>query len=97
MGAHPERENGVQNNMAHEAIVVRGLRGKTPRNFLVLMILGTGPGSEVIEQSLMISHYSPLFLDWVPLMVHTKCAAIDQNTGHIKRCKKIKDWLLGPS
>ena len=47
MSAHFERENSIQDNMAHEAVIVCGLGDKTPGYLFVLM----GPGSKIVEQS----------------------------------------------
>ena len=97
MGAHSERKNGVQDNVAHKTIIISGLRGDAPRNFLMLMILGTRPGSKIIEKPLMICHDAPLFLDRFPFMVHTKCTTINQHARHVESCDEVKNWLLGPT
>ena len=77
MSAHLEGENGIEDYMAHETVVVRSLRGKAPGYFLLFMILRAGPGSKVIEQSLVIGHDPPLLLDWLSLMIHTKSTTIN--------------------
>ena len=77
MRAHFKGENGIEDYMAHEAVIVGSLGGKTPGYFLVLMILRAGPGGEIVEQSLVIRNDSQLFLNWLCLMIHTKSATVN--------------------
>ena len=77
MSTHLEWKNSIKDYMAHKAVIVGGLRGKTSRYFFVLMILRAGPWGKTIEQPLVVGHDPPLLFDWLSLMFHTKGAAIN--------------------
>ena len=77
MSTHFKGKNGIKDYMAHEAVIVGSLRGKTSRYLFVLMLLRASSWGKVIEQPLVVGHDSPLLLNWLSLMFHAKGASIN--------------------
>jgi len=77
MSTHFKGKNSIEDYIAHKAVIVGSLRGKTSRYFFVLMLLRAGPRGKIIEQPLVVGHDPPLLLDWLSLMFHAKSASIN--------------------
>ena len=76
MSTHFKGKNGIEDYMAHKAVIVSSLMGKTSRYLPVLMLLRACPWGKIIEQPLVVGHDPPLLLGWLSLMFHAKGASI---------------------
>ena len=67
-----KRKHSIENDVAHQAVIVCGFGGEATGDFFVFVILRACPWSKVNQQFLMIRHNSPLLLDWLTFVFHPK-------------------------